>query len=355
MHIQLHIREMIRKIYIAFITFLDLFWVKWIFLPGIFTALWVALALLFNPYESFTLLNYGHNRSNLEYVPNKPLLKGQKISGSFVARENNLGIIAIKLKEGIVHHTELEDYLIFRIKEKGQKVWHYESINKIGLSRERYFYTYGFPPIANSNGKSYQFEIVSTKGNAENAIQVLNGNPVFFSKYKVERSSVTKDFLSFSRFLLEKVVRFFLNIDSLLITSIYILPLFFYLAWILFLKKMLFDKKLFIYLTLALIFSDILFLELELASIYFALIDLWIIAIIRNRLSGTLSVSVSFLSLVVCILFIYLNRPFIFHKASTWAYSFLLIGVLVYMWDMGISKTYRKLQQKIKRIVQQAK
>lgn len=309
--------------------------VKWIGVPILLLLLWLTLSLIFHPFESFSLIGYGHDMDAIR-VSAERLTKGEKLVGQFVAKENNLGIITIHLAGGKVHNSEFEDYLIFRIKEKNSLHWHYESLNKIGLVKEQFFFTFGFPLIENARGKEYIFEIISTKGNRENTVSIEKRNPFFFSKYKFTVNGLLNNPSELTKFVFNKVNSFLHNKDSLIATSIYFLPFFFYMTWhitsILFSKfrNYLFDNSFFVFTILFFIMYDIVFINISIASIVVGLVGFWLMLVYRRKYESSVSFKISFALFFLGVILIQLKAPIIMvEKASDWTFAFFAIGTLL--------------------------
>ena len=94
--------------------------IKWIIIPCILLLLWFSLSLTYSSYKSFTVLQYPQNQDKNNTFFEKKLLKGQKLIGKFEAKENNLGIVAVKFGNVPRVEFEKEDTIVFRIKEEDQ-------------------------------------------------------------------------------------------------------------------------------------------------------------------------------------------------------------------------------------------
>lgn len=108
----------------------------------------------------------------------------EKRSFSFVANNNNLGIIALLFNS---HEKIAYDEIWFRLKELNSEKWIYEQMydtKKI----DKGYYTFGFPPIPNSKGKEYLVEIESISGKLDNSISMYEDSDFFISKYSYSKS-----------------------------------------------------------------------------------------------------------------------------------------------------------------------
>lgn len=319
--------------------------IRWVLIPILLLFLWLILGMFFGEYQSFSVLTYVNNRNQYIDLPENKLFKGDKLIGNFLADEDNLGIVAIRLDFGEgVGKTELEDYMLFRLKEEGAKDWHYENQYKTGLLKREVFYPFGFPKIQDSKGKTYIFELISLRGNNMNAVKVVKENPAFFSKYKFSKEFILKQ-ENVSTFLLKKFYTFFSNRETLISSVSFILPFLFYVYFIsmgtvvqkinLRLSKLKilknvefsFNKILFANFIIFIILVDILFLKKEVMGIFLGLIGFWIIIIYKNKIKWDKSILLAFIALGISAISIVLNLTHIAAKGSTWGYIFLTIGI----------------------------
>lgn len=325
---------------------------KWILIPIALLLFWFCASLLFSTEKGFSVLQYSHTKDENNVFKEKRLFKGEKITGQFVAKENNLGIVSIRF--GIVPDVEFNklDKLVFRIKEKGKSNWQYENKYRSNLARSNRYLTLGFIPIPDSKGKLYQFELISLNGNNQNAIEISSKNPIYLSLYKFTKDEVLKDNESILRFSLNMIGAFFSNTDSLLSSSLFLLPFVFYMTWILivqdyveekypkngnlfkfFINKMLrlFYKKrkgIFSILVILLLFYDAILFQEEISGLILGFLGLWIIVIYINKLSNITTFKIAFLFIVMSIMSIYFLNSLSVNKLSIYAYLLLLIGCI---------------------------
>lgn len=204
---------------------------KYIGMPVILFLMWAGLTLQYIVEfdSSILILPYNHKISDFEQINFTPLTKGMKITGEFTAQENNLGILQLRFN----YHKRIaynnEDNLLFRLKEKGEQNWYYQSTYKSGLVSDVPFLPFGFPQIANSKGKVYDFELISQNGNTENAVNLKNRFPILITKYKVLRSELMHNKIVLISFIAKKYIRGLENIDIFFSSIAYSLPFFFYL------------------------------------------------------------------------------------------------------------------------------
>lgn len=158
----------------------------------------------------------------------------------FKASENNLGIVMIKFTK-----PEKEtDKVTFRIKEQGEDSWFYENQYDSRHFPNNEFYPFGFPAVANSKGKIYQFELIPIN---RGSINISSNSKNFGLAYQSSKDQLISDISFASRFLYKKTIYAFnhLSLRVFLLASLVLTPLIWYAKYIrYFLKKRLrtFDK-----------------------------------------------------------------------------------------------------------------
>ena len=132
--------------------------------------------------QAFLLVNQFGVLSVVEEIPlnlkktnqqDVHLLRNQKLSGTFRARENNLGILFIQL----VKFGQGSDNILFRIKKEGKEKWYHESEFTGDQVKNNQFFPLGFPPITGSKNNTYVFELESLAGEYNNGIGVIKDKP----------------------------------------------------------------------------------------------------------------------------------------------------------------------------------
>lgn len=308
-------------------------------IPFFLLLIWFVLSIVFNSYGSISVLTYVMN-SETGKIENKTkeIYKGQKVSGEFTARENNLGIISIRFN---TFKRINDDQLLFRIKETGQRKWYYEGTYKVDQFQPDDFFTFGFPIIPTSKDKKYQFEIQSTKGRHGNAIAISKINPVFVTKYQFTKDLLLHD----KQLLLSHIYKKFLNtfdsVDFILSSIIYLYPFIFYLLWLYPIKQYVYrytaenrilKSDIQFYLSLFVITSSIFLYiiivrDLSSALATLILISLWLVFSIRYRLDSSVTFLLALLYLSICPILLLFQNGAAAEKDILWVYYFLAIGV----------------------------
>lgn len=188
--------------------------------------------------KDFGLLSIvqAHDRASL--VLSQPnaidisLLQTPILRGEFKAQSDNLGIVTMKIAYGgtIDHDRKAQEAkttssLIFRIREKGARTWLHESTHTSWKISSDKPYPFGFPEIANSQGKWYEFQLENTGATRQDYIVVLNLYENFHSVYKVTKDTIRTNPLAIAHLLLNKVSGAFLQREALLILGVYVVML----------------------------------------------------------------------------------------------------------------------------------
>ncbi len=196
--------------------------------------IWFGITLwtIFQYDGSFFSLSYGHPLQTIDNFSNDKINKGNSVAGQFTAKRDNLGTVNINFTLGQRVAYAKEDRLIFRIKEVGSQKWYYENIYRSGIIYDTPFFPFGFPIIENSKNKSFRFELISLKGNEDNAIALRRGFPTFESRYIVNRRDVLADPISFLEFFSAKFLSKILTLEVVYVSFISILPMIIYILWV---------------------------------------------------------------------------------------------------------------------------
>lgn len=299
--------------------------IAYILIPLVLVLFWLISSLLFNKQISFSVLEYGEN--NPPQSVSGKLLKGEKISGNFIAKENNLGIIIVRFNRYVKPDYRGEDVLSFKLKENNAKDWYYFNNYRSGLVESQLLFPFGFPVIDNSKGKEYHFEIESLFGNATNALEISKDMPVLITAYQIPRNEITGSKLRLISFIFKKTLNSLASFDFLLSSIIFLLPLLFYVLWKFILKKSALSRKIFSFAVILLIFFDIFLIKEVYIGILLGLIIGLIYAIKSNRFKSYFTFKwVVFLIFFWAIL-IYLNISNFSNKLNIWVFTFLVIGV----------------------------
>lgn len=158
--------------------------------------------------------------------------KGKKITGEFTPKENYLGQFLLRF---YTYNRINIDSIDFKIKEKGQSSWYYEHVYKTDQFLPDNLFTFGFPPIADSRGKNYVFEIESIDGTPDESVTLSKIEPLSALSFQYPKTLLIKNPSLAMSFMVSKfkyldlnrelVIQFliYLNFISLMLILEYIL------------------------------------------------------------------------------------------------------------------------------------
>jgi hypothetical protein len=130
------------------------------------------------------------------------LLAKKKIDFYFTAKYNNLGTIAFLFNN---YQKINSDWVWFRIKEKNSTDWYYQNKYNTDQFNPEYYFTFGFPVIANSQNKEYQIEIESISGTKNNSISLHSKSKNFLAKYSYSKSYLIQNPKQIFPFVVNKI------------------------------------------------------------------------------------------------------------------------------------------------------
>lgn len=202
--------------------------VLYIIFPLILIVVGFFLSIYFYRETSLLTLQFSHPNEHVSYPATQELLKGELIQGELIAQENNLGTIAIPVT---TFNRINNDIVVFELRQKGEKDW--QVFNKYFTDRfpNDEPYPFGFPPIVDSKGKTFEFIVYSVNGVADNAIGFMHTSYNFYSRYTFLRS----DFVSRTQlisFFKRKLLNLFSNVGYILYTLLFLLPTAFYFLFL---------------------------------------------------------------------------------------------------------------------------
>jgi len=299
----------------------------WLIIPLLLIILGFGLFLnnVLHQEESFSVLVQSQNKSTLLYGEFGEILAGSKISGEFKAIEDNLGIVSVRFS---TFNRVNNDILIFRIREKWKNGWYYE--NKYGVDQFQSFqlFPFGFPIIANSKDKVYQFELESTRGAKGNAVSITGPLPAFQAKYQFSKDKILSNRYEKLNFVHKKLLNLMSNREFSVTSTLFFYPFFFYLLWYLLSKKYLNKPYVLVYfIFLGILLDGTLVSQINnQANVLF--ICLWFLTIILKKMNYRFSIFASLFSLFICFVLLLFGNNIAVSKISNWIYFFLLIAMI---------------------------
>lgn len=312
--------------------FLSLKPIKWVVIPGLLLLFWLTTTLiLINADPGLTILVQKGSKDNFKVLSHNELLAGNKVKAEFKAKYNNLGIIAARFQN---FNRISDDYVVFRLKEKGKKSWYYENKYLVDQFQPDKLFTFGFPIIEDSINKTYQFEIESIKGSTGNAVAISPNEPIFISKYEYTKQFLLKYKKTVPVFLHNKIINQFSNIDFVINFLISSIPLLAYFFRQLFFDKYFSHKYLLVLFPILLMLIESLYIENIFNRIILVILMTWIVTIIFYKLESRISFLFALLFLSYGAILILFNSTKTAERLSLWAYWFLVIGAFQQVWEL---------------------
>ena len=201
-------------------------------IPIILFSLWIILTIsyIFSLDTAFSVISYVEPNNTFKNITYNRLLKNDSLDGSFVASENNLGIVQIKFQTFFRPAYADEDKILFELRQSRSATWYYKGVYRGGLIYGSPYFPFGFPVITNSKGKSYEFRIVSLRGTESNSVALAQGGTIISTKYKYTRSELLQSKSFFVSFILRKIYNAFDSTEVIFSSIVYALPLIVYLS-----------------------------------------------------------------------------------------------------------------------------
>lgn len=299
---------------------------KFWFIPLMFIILGFVLAFIhINIEPGITILVYPHNKKEIVSFKTDELLARGKITSKFKAKDNNLGIVAVRFN---THFRINNDTVIFRIRELGKTNWFYENRYKVDQFQPNQFFTFGLPIIDNSEGRVYEFEIESIKGKINDAVALSPIEPVFVTKYQYSRQKITSNSEYALKFLGKKSVNLLTNPDFLLAWLVYNLPVLLYFVWLFLFEKFLNRKYYFALLPIIFMLMVVLSGIANNDIVTIGLTIMWIYFIYLYKFRGVFSFVVSSIFIIFSFCTYYLGLENASKGFSVWAFILLIVGIV---------------------------
>lgn len=286
----------------------------------------ILVPIVLNSHSALTVVVVNYNKEVFTPFKSGEIHEKEIVNGEFFSKENNLGIVAIRFN---TFHRINDDVIIFKIKEKGKSGWYYSGKYKVDQFQPDDFFTFGFPIINDSKGKSYFFEIESTQGKYFNAVAISDIEPNFQAKYQFSRAELFRDKFKIFELIYKKIFYSFTDPSFIFSSFPFFLPLLFYLASLRYFKIIFKNRfPLYLYTFSLIIFTYLLFpfLFSNVTSLF--LILFWIFLVYVNKFDSSVSFLYSVFSLVISLFTYLLKQELIADNFAIWTFFFLVIGTV---------------------------
>ncbi len=158
-----------------------------------------------SPYSELgfrTVINEESQNTAL-HLSTQPLTHGKVITKTFSASEDNLGIVLVRFNTFERINT---DQVTFRIKETDSSAWQYQHTVNTNQFQDNTYFTFGFPPIPKSKGKSYTIELTSLHGTPHNAVAISSQTTQFATAYRLDITQAPLRFVLYKlRYTLDNI------------------------------------------------------------------------------------------------------------------------------------------------------
>jgi cell division protein FtsB len=270
---------------------------------------------------SFSVLTFSHGKDNLQSANFSELLANDKITGQFIAKEDNLGIVSIRFN---TFNKISRDAIVFKIRRKGDNKWHYENKYNVNQFTHKDLYPFGFQKIENSKDKVFIFEVISLNGKRGNSVAISEQFPILTSHYQYNKDVILSSPSSFLDFLWKKALRSFQQSTVLFSSLIYLTPLIFYIFYI-YKKTFFLNRHFFTHLGI-LAAIDIFLIQQILSSVYILHTIVFLILLSLKSMTSNKIFSYSIIFLIISVMLSLLGKDLFAEKTSIWFYILLLIG-----------------------------
>lgn len=293
-------------------------------IPFLLIVFWFLTALIFNNKVNFSILLYQQSKNSIKIISDNSNQEN-KITGKFKANDDNLGLIMFRFN---VYSPGSEDIVTFRIKQEGDRNWYHADSFRAAVLTSGELLPMGFPVIKASKGREYQFEILSKN----NKVEIDDFN--FLAGYEFSKNELISNKGEGLNFLLKKIYTSFTNLDFILSSLKYFIPLLFYLFFYFAIKrlriwwKILKIEGIYIGIPLFLIFLDIVITKKFYLPVIILLILIWLYSFSKKKLESQINFVLAFILILIWIILILFKITDFQSKINFWTYVFLVIGVL---------------------------
>ncbi len=281
---------------------------------------------------SFSVLANRYGLRNLRSPKSGEYMSGETIIGEFTAREDNLGIVSVRLN---VDHVVDADKVIFRLKEKERSDWYYVNRYRITKLPGTRHFPFGFPIIPSSGGRVYRFEIEIVRGVPGDAIMLDTTYPAFEAHYKFYKKDLLGNPRNFVVFLAKKVAYYFSNPRTLVSSFVALLaPLAVWAAARAYYKKWPLTYAT-VFLVIFLPLFQTLFTVKTSEAMLLILTGVILAPLLYLKLDSSISFFFAFAYLVFTSVLFFVGDEHAIQTSAIWGFMFLLIGLFQSYWELN--------------------
>jgi len=306
-------------------------------IPLLLLLLWIILTIfqIISNDGALTIVTEKYTKKDFKNDINyEPILAGESRAFEFKSRYDNLGSIAINFD---TTGGGREDYMKIKVTELSTGKVIKEETTFAGAYQGLNFYPYGFELQPNSSGVKYNVEILSTSGSETKYNAIKKGGQIFAVSYQFNKQKILHDKIYLIEFIKTKSINSLQNNYLSFTTTIFALPLIFYLFW-LFAEKHTKKKNLFNNPIIALlgisIVIDIFFVDVGFDLVFFIIPILWGGVLFYLKKESKESYKVALALLILCPILQLLGQDTMVEKAAAWAFLALTVGVIINLYEL---------------------
>lgn len=282
------------------------------------------------------LLNYLERTENansvISYSPiviessqneDRQLRKGDKYTVEFISNFPKMGIVSLRFRTYFRINSEK---VTFKLKEKQSQDWYYQNTYNTDQFQPNELFTFGFPIIENSQGKSYVVEIESVQGKVGDAVSVSSDAPILITKHKYHLSELLNDKLTLMVFSKNKIMGLLSDNDFMYQSILYLLICIGLFIYGVFLYN--FPNPGVVIGVLITILLDIFVLKSYYQILFLTIFLIWLYYKIKSDLPTDSMVGIVIVLMAIGIILKFTDSQTWYPKASAWVYI-MMSGLLI--------------------------
>jgi hypothetical protein len=196
---------------------------SYLLLPGFLMVVGTWLSLWFYEEAYITTVQVHHEKQLSKEFFEGPLVRGEVLRGEVVAAYNNFGTLRLRVR---TYNRVNFNRIHFLLREKGDSDWEVQNTYIVDRFVDKLLYGFGFPPIPDSKGKTYEFELSTEDGTPDNSIGFYGGYHPLASQYVFERDTLLADPQMLIFFLRAKSLSFINDPYFILYYGMFLIPAF---------------------------------------------------------------------------------------------------------------------------------
>jgi len=252
-----------------------------------------------------------------------PLMKGDVVLLDYPSRYPMFGMMEVRFN---TFNRDNDDVLEFRIKKPGEDNWYYKETYKSIQFQTGKVFPFGFPVIADSNGKTYHIEIESLHGSTESAVSIKT--PLFKSvivgKHVFSMEQLSSNPKLFVYFIYHKILNILNNPEHFFHLFLYSLPLIFFTAY------MMMGMNIGIFTAIAIlsILADVFWIDEYYSFLIISVLLAWLLNTYQHKACPRVSISLGLVFLILSVPLGLVQIKIIPDKLAAWSYLLLFFGII---------------------------